>query len=324
MKQFLFGLLISAAAIAFLVYKLDWNDFKHIQEHINYWYLIPFLVSSFFAMILFAWRWYVLLDRKISLRKALASSFLGVGGNMFLPARGGDVLRIYHSHKCSQIEYPGLVSRFFLEKVIDLVFIMLVGMLSFVFLGASSEGASGMAMFGLSGVLVAGTIVGLALLRFKNPLLITIMHTLFRWVRMESIFERKLKNHIEELGEFLRFKRFAYPVCITFLIWLIGYAVNYTLVQYLIGIHLTYTQTLFILFCGAVGVMVPSAPSGAGVIHASITSGFVLLGKKSAEGLIFATAFHLCQFLVLGTAAIVVYLHWSWTQGKPKINQELS
>lgn len=147
-------------------------------------------------------------------------------------------------------------------------------------------------------------------MRFLNETIVLV----FAWVAglfgKKEWFNHKLAHYVRDLGNFLVLKRFILPAFLTALTWLIGYALSYGILLKLVGIPMSYPEIILIMFAGAVGVMVPSAPSGAGVFHASVTSSFVLMGKKASEGLFYATTVHLAQFILQSVFAVILYLYW--------------
>ncbi len=319
LKKLLIGIIISVFAIGFLAYKINLNEFYNIKDRISYIYLIPFAFGGFAGWALFGIRWYIFLEKKIVFKHALASVILGGGANMVLPARGGDILRLYYCKSESQIQYPTLLSKVFIEKVIDFIAVILIGLVSFLLLGINNAGAGNFAIFTFSGFLIFSIITGLVLIRYKNHLVIQLLSIPFKIIKKELFFNTKIKEHIIELGEFLTVKTFLKPVIITTIMWLIPYSLAYFGISGLLGIEITYIEILFLMFCGAMGVAVPSAPSGIGVFHASIISGFVLLGKQSSLGLVYATTFHLAQFIIFSFFSLLVYMYWTWRRRHPKV-----
>lgn len=308
-KKFFFGLLVSAFAIGFLLYKFDIREFKTLQDKWDPIYILPMILSNIWAMLLFSLRWYLLLERKLSFSKAALSSFLGVGANMVLPARGGDILRIYYCKTQSDITYPTVVSKLFIEKVIDLTIVLLMGAISFLLLGLGEGKSSPEAMF-ISGIVVIGLVSGLLTIRFFHNIIIRLGEWAFGLIGKAELFQKHLTPHITDLRDFLTLRKLGLPLLITLPTWLLGYAITYLFQSYLVGIPLDYTSVVFIVFCGAMGVALPSAPSGVGVFHASLISGFILLGLGSQNGFLYATAVHLMQFVVLSSLALVAYLLW--------------
>ncbi|EKO58593.1 lysylphosphatidylglycerol synthase transmembrane domain-containing protein [Leptospira kirschneri] len=308
MKRILFGSLVSVFALGFLFSKLDLSEFSKIQEHWEPIYLIPFIISSAWGIVLFSWRWYLLMGKQVGFRYALLSSFIGVGANMFLPARGGDIFRLYFCKKESSLPYPTLVTALFIEKVLDFSFIFSAGICALMFLEIKDESSN--SFFIISSLVILGIFLGLIAIRFLNETIIKILAWIAGFFGKKDWFLHKLAHYIRDLGNFLVFKKFIFPSFLTALTWLIGYAFSYAVLLKLVGIPMNYAGIVLIMFAGAVGVMVPSAPSGAGVFHASVTSAFVLMNRNASEGLFYATTVHLAQFILQSVFAIVLYLYW--------------
>lgn len=319
MKKLAIGILISGISLGFLFWKLDLSGFANIRERWEPIYLLPFFAAIIWGLSLFSWRWYLLLGKRIPFKTALLSSFIGVGANQFLPARGGDIFRLYLCKKDSDANYGSLVSALFLEKVLDFAFIFSAGLGAFFLLGIHQD----FVRFLLPLVGIASILGVLVFIRFFHKGIASLGEAFFSKVGKGEFFRSKLSPLVLELGGFLSPSNAGKHGLLTGCTWLFGYGVHYTLLQYLVGIHLSPMETVFIMFCGAVGVMVPSAPSGAGVYHASITSGFVLLGRESSEGLVYATTVHLGQMVSLGILTAILYTYWSFT-GKERIPAELS
>ncbi|PJZ65370.1 UPF0104 family protein [Leptospira wolffii] len=309
MKKLALGFLISALSLGFLFWNLDLSGFSQIRERWQPIYLIPFLIAIVWGLYLFSWRWYLLLGKKVPFRTSLLSAYIGVGANQFLPARGGDLFRLYFCRQGTDIGYASLVSGIFLEKVLDFSFIFCAGLGALFVLGVNQDKAR----FILPLLGIVGIFSTLAIIRFFHETLIRWGEALADKFKKKEFFSEKLSPQIRELGSFLTTRNVILYGGLTAATWLFGYAIHYTFLQYLVGIHLSPLETVFIMFCGAVGVMVPSAPSGAGVYHASITSGFVLLGRSSSEGLVYATTVHLGQMVALGILTAILYIYWSFS-----------
>ncbi|PJZ53233.1 lysylphosphatidylglycerol synthase transmembrane domain-containing protein [Leptospira adleri] len=339
MKRILFGTLVSIAVLGFLFSRLDLGEtskinldefskrglyefsklaveelsdqarttFLKIQERWEPIYLIPFCISSAWGLLLFSWRWHLLMGKQIRFRYALFSSFIGVGANMFLPARGGDIFRLYFCKKESDLQYPTLVTALFIEKVLDFSFIFSAGLSALVFLEIKDENNHS---FLISFLVIASIFTGLLAVRFLNETIVSILAWAAGLFGKKEWFLQKLSHYVRDLGKFLVLKRFLVPAVLTAFTWLIGYALSYGILLKLVGIEMSYAGIVLIMFAGAVGVMVPSAPSGAGVFHASVTSAFVLMGRKASEGLFYATTVHLAQFILQSFFAVVFYLYW--------------
>jgi len=97
--------------------------------------------------------------------------------------------------------------------------------------------------------------------------------------------------------------------------WLFLYAPSYLGIAAFIGVDTNYAKALFILFAGAIGLMIFTAPSGIGTFHASIVSAFAFMGGPALQGLLLATAIHF-RFLVLcavPASALLWLRRWRFT-----------
>lgn len=165
-------------------------------------------------------------------------------------------------------------------------------------------------LFIVSSLAIVGIFLSLIAVRFLNETIVSILSRIAGLFGKKEWFDHKLAHYVRDLGNFLVLKRFILPAFLTSLTWLIGYALSYGILLKLVGIPMNYSGIVLIMFAGAVGVMIPSAPSGAGVFHASVTSSFVLMGRKASEGLFYATTVHLAQFILQSVFAVILYLYW--------------
>jgi uncharacterized protein (TIRG00374 family) len=324
MRKFLLGILISLIFIVILIYKFDFNEFTKLWSKISYWYLLPAYITQLLGVVLFSIRWYYLLGKELKFKHAISSSFIGYGANMVLPARGGDIFRVFYCRQESSLQFLNVLSKLFLEKVIDFIYVILTGIISFLFLRMGNQNAGSYTIFTLSGTIVVGIIISLYILRFQNEWLLIFLSKFAIFFKKEKFYKDHVETHVIELGEFLKLRNFIIPLLFTIITWFAYFSTQY-LGMLMLGIHLTPVEIVFILFCGAMSLAVPSAPSGIGVYHASIISAFLLLGKDQNEGLVYATALHLISFVALSSSGLVFYLFWTYKRrhtGKPLIEKE--
>ncbi len=322
MRKFIIGIIISLAFIAVLAWKFDYKEFQHIWSQISYSYLMPAIAFQLLGAILFSIRWYYLLNKDLKLKHCISSSFIGYGANMVLPARGGDLLRVFYGRQEASLQFFNVLSKLFIEKVIDFIFVLLIGIFAFFFIGTTKGNLGSYTVFFVSGSIVAGVIVMLFILRFYNEWLQSILHSIALRFKKEKFFEEHIASHLVDLGEFLKIKNFIIPFFYTVIMWA-TYVTTYGLTAKMLGLELNIFELLFTLFCGGMSLAVPSAPSGIGVFHASVVSAFLLMGKDGNTGLVYATALHLLSFFTLTVSGLTFYLYWTYRRrhsGKPVIS----
>lgn len=98
-RRLLIASCISLIAAIFLVRAVDWQEsIKIFRAGVSPRPLFIFAIMAFAIILIYGYRWRLLLDRQIQHKTSLVASTLCLGGNMFLPARGGDLLRVHYSH----------------------------------------------------------------------------------------------------------------------------------------------------------------------------------------------------------------------------------
>jgi uncharacterized protein (TIRG00374 family) len=309
MRKFFFGILVSLGFIILLAYKFDYSEFMRLMKNISYSLILPALLSQITGVIFFSWRWYHLVEKGLSFKHCLSSSFIGYGANMILPARGGDIFRVFYCRAESDMKSFNLLSKLFLEKIIDFVLVILIGVTSFILMGYKEGKAGAGTIFAFSGIVLLGIFIFVYLFRFQNSFLRKLLNKISNTIGKQEFYNNHIDIHIVDLGEFLKIKNFIKPLLISLFNWLFYY-ITYTIAKDMLSLNISTTEIGFILFCGAMSLAVPSAPSGVGVYHASIISAFIIIGKDANEGLVYATALHLISFIALTSTGLIFYLYW--------------
>ncbi|WP_158904615.1 lysylphosphatidylglycerol synthase transmembrane domain-containing protein [Burkholderia sp. L27(2015)] len=317
-KQTLIVSGISLALVGFLVRAVDWKDaFRIFQGGVSPNSLWPFLLMAFAIALIYGYRWRLLLKPKLNHKASLIASTLCLGGNMILPARGGDLLRVHYSHVVGKMPHAEVLSRLFVEKVIDLATIAAVGVLASASLHEPSVSShpSILIIFTVSALTMAFVAV-VAIKYFGEPML-RWLQPVFKLAGKTAFFERHVTHLVRDASRTLTLPTVLLPGILTLAMWLSVYALSYILAARIVGVTLSYQESLLVLFAGALGLMLPAAPSGVGTFHASVVSAFIFLGRSPAEGLLVATAIHLLFFVAYAVPAAFLYGRWRLTRNVP-------
>lgn len=319
MKKLFIGILVSVLFVGIIALKFDFRtEFSKIGDKISYIYLIPITLTQLIGLVIFSFRWRLLLEKKINAKHAISSSFIGYAANMVLPARGGDLFRVFYCRSETDVQYFHLLSKLFIEKVIDFIFVIMTGVISFFIIGLNNPNQKNYTVFTVSGLIILGIVFSLYLIRFQNEFIQMISKKIFTTVNKEKFYKDHIEEHLIDLKDFLQIQKFIYPVILTIVSWFFYFS-NYYFVNVMLGGNVTEVEIVFLLFCGAMSLALPSAPSGIGVFHASIISGFLLIGKDTSYGLLYATAVHLISFVNVTFVGLIFYVYWTYRRrhGKP-------
>ena len=317
-KHTLIVFTISLVAVIFLVRAVDWHEALRIfRSGVSAGSLLLFSLMAISIALIYGYRWRLLVDQRLNLKTSLNASVLCLGGNMFLPARGGDLLRVHYTHLVARMSHAEVLSRLFVEKIIDLVTIAAVGVLASACLygpNASTQ-FSILIIFTVTALSIA--LIAVVMTKYFGEQMLRWLHPVFNLAGKTAFFERHVTHLVRDACRSLTLTTVLLPGILTLLMWLSVYALSYVLAARFVGVTLSYQESLLVLFAGALGLMLPAAPSGIGTFHASVVSAFIFLGRSSAEGMLVATAIHLLFFVIYVVPAAFLYSRWRLTQNAP-------
>ena len=260
-KRFWLQFGVSLAVVALLLALVDLDDVRRAAHRFDWRYAPWFAAFTGVLIAAFAFRWYVLLGRRVSFGKALYSTTVGLGGNMVLPARGGDVVRVVYTARDPRAGAHLSVSTLFLEKVIDLLFVAAIGLIA-ISLEATQERAQAARVAalvtGLTVLIFAATSLWLA----KHGALIPLVRQCFRLARIGPSIYRHAFGPLNQLARAVRARTLAFPLLLTSILWCGLYPFGYVLIGEMVGIPLGYTESLDPGFRRRVGPCAPSRAVG--------------------------------------------------------------
>ena len=306
--QLLIASAVSVLSIFLLMRAVDWRHAVEIfHQGVSVRWLALFPIAAICIVVLCGLRWRMLVGSNLNNGAAFIAAILGLGGNMLLPARGGDLVRAHYTQEKATIPYSSIISRLLVEKVIDLSTVFALGIIGIFVVGSPYSIHD-------SGVLVWAIVIGggstaflvMLLVRFQSAI-VSMLQPLFRLMRTPHFFEKYVVPALSDAKESLSLSFMTVPALITLAMWLFVYSPAYMIVANFTGVALTYQEALLVLFAGTLGLMVPAAPSGIGTYHASVVSVFILMGRPASEGLLLATAVHFLFFLVYSIPALLMF-----------------
>jgi len=294
------GLILSVGLVAWIVSKYELSDALAQLEHANLSYLAPLPVLFAFDYITRAIRWRTLFDvdvrpRTGTLLRALMVSYLM---NNILPARAGDIARIYLLGRRTEISKSIILATLLVEKVGDLIVTGCLLSAVLIVLPANEWiRAAGYGTFVIS-------LVG-ALILFLVPVLSKHTH---EWIkRYFGFLPQALYQHLLafitnvsggvrdgiRLPGLLRFA--AYSI----VIWAMEVTIMLSIARSL-GIQAGLMPLLFVMLAITVGTMIPSSPGYIGTFEYFALSALALIGITGTTALGFTLLYH--AIVLIGTS----------------------
>ncbi|MEA3350302.1 MAG: lysylphosphatidylglycerol synthase transmembrane domain-containing protein [Chloroflexota bacterium] len=266
--QIVIGSILGIAAIYLAFRGVSVSQLWKTLGQANPWLTLVALLIALLNVAVFTLRWWVMLLLDWRLRKylaMLAGVYLGQMFNILLPARLGELARIYFVGERVRVSKSKLLGTVVIEKVADLVafgvgvllLLLMISLPSWVF--EPGQLLIAMAVASLLGVVVI-MLWGQKLLNWLRPWLEKLLG---RWgQRLAGMFEQALSG----LDSLRSWRRQAAIWACSFLVVILSTLTNYFLLLAL-DIQAPFSAALFVLVVLQVGSAPPSAPGKLGIYH---------------------------------------------------------
>ena len=270
------GLMVSIICSWLFVRKIEWSSLGVAFSEAKYIYILPTIIIMFVAHYIRAIRWEVLLSpiKKVSVLNLFSVSMIGFMANNVLPARLGEIIRPIMIARKEKIGVSTSFATIAIERVFDILGIIVIASLLFCFLPSDNQGNSQavihqlkkwsaiMAFFGICTIAIlfllslypkkAGAVFEKLLFVFPHHLRDKLVNILHSFISGLQVFDHKIKLLL--VG------------ALSFVVWLLNAASIYVLC-YSFDIGLSFAGSCFVAVCIALAVALPQAPGFIGVFH---------------------------------------------------------
>ena len=133
-RQSIIGLVMAIAALSYTLRNISFGELVNSLKNADLVYIFPGLVVITLSYVTRAYRWQILLRpfKSIPVKEIYSPLMIGFMGNV-LPARAGEFLRAYLVGKRNGITFSGAFSTIIVERLFDLVCLMVLFVWVFVF-----------------------------------------------------------------------------------------------------------------------------------------------------------------------------------------------
>jgi uncharacterized membrane protein YbhN (UPF0104 family) len=266
-------------------------------------------VMGYLAILSRGLRWGMLLEplgHRANVYHSIHSVAFAYFANTFVP-RSGELARCAALNQTDDIPVDQLFGTVISERVIDLIFLVLLTGIAVVgnldaFAGllenAELPALSGAWPFGVTALVAMGV--------------------LFKWresIGQWSLIQKAklfLKGVTEGLMSIKNMQRKGAFLAHSFFIWFMYFGMAWVIFKSIDAVaEITVLQALFIMVAGGFGMIIP-APGGIGAYHGAVMLGFVALGYNEELGLAVANVIWLTQTLMIVFTGGVAYLALMW------------
>jgi glycosyltransferase 2 family protein len=319
--KFLFGILISVFFLFIVIKKMDFKEVFQVIQSIKIIYLIPIFIANITFYLMFAYRWQLLFTNfktKPKFSSVLKVSIIGYMGNNIMPARLGELLRLYLMKKKEKVKHGATLATVVLEKGFDGIALMLMFILVLFFSTVTKEHLYALETISYKQLKMWGYIV--------SAIYLVLMGILFLF-RTQIKFFVKLHNKLfvllfnkisRKVGKFLfsfagglsAFKNFRDMFNIflsSLLVWICHAFIIYFCLK-ACSIEIPFAGAFFVLVFIGVACMIPSSPGFVGTLEFFAILGLSCYGVDKDRALGFALLYHVLEMLPVTIIGIYLFI----------------
>jgi uncharacterized protein (TIRG00374 family) len=299
----LVGVLISVAALIALTQLVDVRRTAEVLARTDPLPLLVALAVVVAQLVLRSIRWGVLLPptegRRIVVRRIAPVLLVGYLGNVALPARLGEVVRAYLLSRREPVAFSTSLGTVFLERVLDLATLALVGFVAAVVADGPLWIVSGMGLAAALGLTVSGFLVIVGLPRLVGWAQRVIGQGSQRLSAVAAILIR----FGEGAGTQPR-KALALALTISVVCWLLD-GTTFWLAGRALGVDVGWPAALLMAAVTVLGTAIPAAPGYIGTFELAAVAAGTALGVPSESALAMAVLAHFITLVPIAIAGAV-------------------
>jgi glycosyltransferase AglD len=303
--------LVAAGIIIYMLLSV-WDQLLIALQHVVPIYLIPAVLVCFLAWVLRGVRYKGILETlevKASLTVATACIFISQTANIIVPARLGDLVRIFILNHEYDTPMSTGISSLVVERIFDIVMVALLGLITIPFVLNVPQWLLLLVIvpLGIVALLLLGLII-FGKIRSENRYILLLL------TMLEEI--RKASLNIRSLVQFS---------VVSMIIWLLDITVCIFVVL-MFGQQVVLPIVILAIVVGNLVKAVPITPGGIGTYEAAVGITFQLSGMEPALAFIIAVTDHLIKNLATAAGGIIsIYYFGDWALSimKSAFNKEL-
>jgi uncharacterized protein (TIRG00374 family) len=288
--------------IAAFILLVDWNEVLRILENVHYGLLALSSMALVIGMFFFALRWRVLMENKPQIGLTFHASNIGFAGNILIPFRGGEALRIFVMGRSGQVSYTTAAASFVVERSFEQLMRVLALVTAFI-IGAGIQITpitilSGFGFIALLSVVIYWLINHRQIIEQKTPAtLARIPHV------SESSAHQWLSDLFDNLQHIAKPHQIALVMGYSLLTW--GFFWLFFFLT-LVSMGTPFPPEAWLpISLGALALSPPSAPTQPGIFHASIVVPLAAVGFDTGALTAYAVILHLLEmFWMIGLAGV--------------------
>jgi hypothetical protein len=292
--QILGGVVVIGAIVALFVWFVDLAAVGQALKTADFPLLLLASLLLLLGLLFYAMRWRLLLGNKPSLGQTFHAGNIGHAGNIIVPARAGEAMRIVVLGRSGAVSYTEATSSFVVERLFEQL-LRLMALVTAVAVGAGIELSPGSILGGVA-VLVGAFAAILWMVRQRDRVLDGWPR---KFARLPNITEdgarRSLTDLLDNLTAVSEPKQLLQVMSTSLLAWGFFWGFFYATLLAL-GEGFPPVDRLAVSL-GALALSPPSAPTQPGIFHASVVVPLAAVGFDEVALTAYAVLLHILEMV---------------------------
>jgi uncharacterized protein (TIRG00374 family) len=300
------GMMILMGVVALIILAfillIDWQQVFQILGRTNYGFLAAASAALVVGLLFFALRWRVLMENKPRISTTFHAANVGFAGNILIPFRGGEALRIFVMGRSGEVSYTTATSSFVVERLFEQLMRLLM-LAAAVLIGVGLKITPATVLGGVGFVLLlAGGLIWL--IKRRDVVLRVGPGWLARLPKVSEESARHwLADFFANIANISRPSQISLVMFYSLLAWFFFWLFFYLTLR---SLGDAFPPEVWLpVSLGAMALSPPSAPTQPGLFHASIVVPLTAVGYNGDALTAYAVILHLLEmFWMIGLAAL--------------------
>ena len=280
----LIGWAITVVLFYILLRNINYSSFINQLTHINLFWLTLAILLNLVVVLLKSTRWQLITtkNQRAPFKLTNEATFIGMAGNNLLPARAGDVMKIFLMCKWSKMPKLGLLFIVGLERFFDGITLFIVAYYTLLTIALPTWVGTGLKSLLL--VLTIGIIFCLIIMFGSN------------WKALPKKIQSIVANISTGLQMLKNWKQISQVTIVSILSTTLQ-ILTLVLCQKALGIELPLVAPALVFLAINLAIMIPSAPSNLGPFEFAAVLAYAVIGVNKESALNIALIFHALQII---------------------------
>lgn len=306
--KYSFTLVILSLSVYYATKGIDFQLLQKSLMSVNYYIAlapIPFILASHWLRAL---RWKTMLEPIKHIKSTMnlfSAVMIGYAANSVLPIpRAGELLRPYVFSKREGMSFSSVFATIIVERILDLIFLMLLFGFSFVALRHTIIKILPQDINPNTLIFTAVLLIFVFLVSFYPPFFHFMLKVTVKPIsekvynKLTELFE-KFKKGVEIIKSPSAYFRLIVESTLIWIMYALPLWITFYAFDFQSTLHLGLVDAIMLVIVSGVGVTIAPTPGAIGVYHALVSTAMMqLYGIPKETGLAFATIVHAVSFLI--------------------------